>query len=73
MHEFPEYTAPGKVTVTNCETSGEIGGGSIAGTILGYAYNNSTVQNCATTMTINGAAGEQIGARLADIPLDELL
>jgi hypothetical protein len=63
---------PGAIRVTNCQTSGAINGGSIAGAILGYAYDNSSLEGCTSVMTVDGAAGEQIGATLDDVTLDDL-
>jgi hypothetical protein len=68
----PYFPIPSAIHVTNCQTSGEINGGSIAGSILGYAYNNSSVEGCTSDMKVNGAAAEQIGATLDDVTLDDL-
>lgn len=47
--------------VIDSETSGSIEGVKIVGTIAGYAY-NSTVENCTSTMVVNGSAdAQQIG------------
>jgi hypothetical protein len=75
VQEYREYRpAPGAIRVTNCQTSGEINGGVIAGAVLGYAYDNSSVTGCTSTMTVNGdAAAPMIGATLEDVALDDLL
>jgi hypothetical protein len=73
VQAYREYRPePGAIRVTDCQTSGEINGGSIVGTVLGYAYDNSSVEGCTSDMKVNGAAGEQIGAALDDVPLDDL-
>ncbi len=47
--------------VVDSKTSGSIEGGKIIGTIAGHAY-NSTIENCTSTMTVNGSADAvQIG------------
>ncbi len=47
--------------VVDSKTSGSIERGKIVGTIAGHAY-NSTVENCTSTMTVNGSAdAPQIG------------
>jgi hypothetical protein len=47
------YPEPSAIQIQNCTTSGSItGGGDIVGSIIGYAYSNSTVDNtCTSTMT----------------------
>jgi hypothetical protein len=76
--EYKEmYPEPTAIKITNCNTSGGIdinGGGSIstAGTIIGYAYNNSSAEGCTSDMKVNGAAAKQIGATLNDLTLDDL-
>jgi hypothetical protein len=45
------YPTPGAVKIQNCETNGNITGGSIVGSIIGYAYDNSRVDSCKSTMT----------------------
>jgi hypothetical protein len=73
VQEYREYRPePGTIHVTNCRSSGEINGGSIAGSILGYAYNNSSVENCTSDMKVDGAAADQTGATLDDVTLDDL-
>ncbi|MDR1508584.1 MAG: hypothetical protein LBS53_02990 [Synergistaceae bacterium] len=73
VQEYREYRPePGAIRVTNCQTSGEINGGSIVGSILGYAYNNSSAEGCTSDMKVNGAAAEQVGATLDDVTLDDL-
>jgi hypothetical protein len=66
------FPIPSAIRVTNCETSGKINGGSIAGTIIGYAYNNSSVANCESDMTISDSPANQIGATYTDVPLTDL-
>jgi hypothetical protein len=67
---YPEPTA---VRAEDCQTSGEIKGGRIVGTVLGYAYNNSFEENCTSDMKVDGDANaEKIGATLAEVGLDEL-
>jgi hypothetical protein len=47
---------PSRYTISDCNTSGSITGGSEAiGSIAGYAY-KSTVDNCTSTMNINGVS-----------------
>ncbi|MDR1020315.1 MAG: hypothetical protein LBL73_06115 [Synergistaceae bacterium] len=73
VQEYRQYRPePGAIRVTNCQTGGEINGGSIAGSVLGYAYNNSSAEGCTSDMKVNGAAAAQIGAKLGDITLDAL-
>jgi hypothetical protein len=78
IDEYKEiYPEPTAIKITNCGTSGRIdisGGGTVstAGTIIGYAYNNSSVAGSESDMTVNGAASKQIGATLDDVALDEL-
>ncbi|HWR40854.1 MAG TPA: cell wall-binding repeat-containing protein [Patescibacteria group bacterium] len=48
-----EKPVPSSYAIRDCTTSGIITGGSEAGSIAGYAY-RSTVENCTSTMTING-------------------
>jgi hypothetical protein len=76
---YSEYfPIPSAIRVTNCKTSGKINinGGSVstAGTIIGYAYNNSSVDDasCTSDMTINGGSAKLIGATDTDVPLDNL-
>jgi hypothetical protein len=61
---FPE---PGAIRVANCQTSGEITiseGSTIstAGTIIGYAFNNSSVEGCTSGMTINSSPANMVGS-----------
>ncbi|MDR0686642.1 MAG: hypothetical protein LBF79_04225 [Dysgonamonadaceae bacterium] len=63
---------PTAISIVNCNTSGQIDGGIISGTIIGYAYNNSFVTNCASDMTIKDGTAKQVGATETDIPLDNL-
>ncbi|MDR1515676.1 MAG: hypothetical protein LBS45_08275 [Synergistaceae bacterium] len=73
VQEYREYISkPGAIRVTNCQTSGEINGGYIVGSVLGYAYDNSSVEGCTSDMKVNGAAAKQVGATLNDITLDDL-
>jgi hypothetical protein len=75
MRAYTSYfPIPSAIRVTNCKTSGEINGGNIAGTIIGYAYSNSSVDaSCASDMTIKGSSANQIGANESDVPLSNLL
>jgi hypothetical protein len=69
---YREYRPePGANRVVDCVTAGEISGGKIVGAIIGYAYDNSTLEGCASTMTANGAS-DLIGATSDQVPLDEL-
>jgi hypothetical protein len=69
---YREYRPePGANRIVGCTTAGTINGGTITGTIIGYAYDNSTVEGCTSTMTANGGTN-QIGATLDEISLDEL-
>lgn len=67
---FPE---PCAMAVKNCTVSGlTVTGGKLVGSVLGYAYNNSTVQNCTSTVTWNGnGLDTQIGGD-SSVPLDQL-
>jgi hypothetical protein len=70
---YREYRPePGAIRVENCQTSGEINGGSIAGAVLGYAYDNSSVEGCTSDIKADGAAMKLIGATLDDVSLDDL-
>ena len=62
LDAYKEYRpVPSVYKVIDSETSGSIEGGKIVGTIAGHAY-NSTVENCTSTMTVNGNAdAPQIG------------
>jgi hypothetical protein len=55
------FPKPGAVQIQNCATFGSITGGDIVvvGSIIGYAYDNSTVTSCASTMT---GPANQIGS-----------
>jgi hypothetical protein len=69
---FPEPVA---IKITNCDTSGQINGGTIVGTIIGYAYNNSSVEGGKTDMTVNGSSAgqaKQIGATDKEVALSDL-
>lgn len=55
---FPE---PEAFSVTNCEASGTINGGEMAGSVAGYVYNNSTVEGCAAEEPQIGADAETVG------------
>ncbi len=60
--ESDTQAIPSSFAIKNCTTAGTIVGGSESvGSITGYAY-NSTVENCTSTMTVNGNANvPQIG------------
>ncbi|WP_446897112.1 cell wall-binding repeat-containing protein [Clostridium sp. LBM24168] len=62
LDAYKEYRpVPTVYKVVDCKTFGSIEGGKIVGTIAGHAY-NSTVENCTSTMTVNGNANvPQIG------------
>ncbi|WP_440945046.1 sirohydrochlorin chelatase [Methanosarcina sp. T3] len=57
LEQYKEYyPTPTMYRLVNCNTSGSITGGSEAiGTIAGHAH-NSIIENCTSTMTINGAS-----------------
>lgn len=59
------YPEPEAFSVINCEASGIIEGGEMAGNIAGYVHNNSTVENCT-------AEEPQIGADAETVSLDQL-
>ncbi|MDR1579636.1 MAG: hypothetical protein LBS35_04715 [Synergistaceae bacterium] len=54
------FPKPCAIQIKDCETSGSIAGGSYVGSIIGYAYNNSTVTNC--TSTAMSGPSNQIGS-----------
>jgi hypothetical protein len=68
------FPVPGSFIVRNSSTSGSISGGKLKGTIAGYIYNNSTVENtCISTITIDGtASANQVGGAYPTVPLTEL-
>jgi hypothetical protein len=53
------FPKPGAVQIQNCATFGSITGGDIVGSIIGYAYDNSSVNSCASIMT---GPANQIGS-----------
>lgn len=56
------YPEPSAFGVTDCTANGTIDGGQVVGTIAGYIYSNSTVENCTSEVTVNGTADtEQFG------------
>ncbi|MDR2179212.1 MAG: hypothetical protein LBP21_02790 [Synergistaceae bacterium] len=63
---------PGAIRVEKCVTHGKIDGGTLAGTLIGYAYSNSVAEGCTSDMTINGQPGDPIGATSATVSLDDL-
>ncbi|MDD3797101.1 MAG: hypothetical protein PHE06_14275 [Lachnospiraceae bacterium] len=67
------YPEPCAMAIKDCTVSGlTITGGKQAGSVLGYAYNNSTVENCKAEAVWNDAALEdQIGAD-DSVPLTDL-
>jgi hypothetical protein len=73
MQAYREFRPePGAIRVADCTASGSIGGGKIAGAIIGYAYSNSSAEGCTSdNMTINGGIGNMIGAD-ETVPLDDL-
>jgi hypothetical protein len=67
---FPFPTA---FVIRNSSSSGSISGGTLKGTIAGYIYNNSTVENtCNSTMSIDGSTGAKIGGDKNSAGLDTL-
>jgi hypothetical protein len=68
---YPEPTA---FIVINSSSSGSITGcTNLVGTIAGYIYDNSTVEDtCTSTMTINGLAGVLVGGDIDSAPLTTL-
>ena len=63
------FPVPNAFNVTDCKADGSIEGGRVVGTVAGYVYNNSTVKDCTANVTINGAAGQQIGGDDKSTPL----
>jgi hypothetical protein len=57
------FPAPGAVQIENCKTSGNVTGGDIVGSIIGYAYDNSIVNSCTSTMI---GPANQIGSSGTD-------
>jgi hypothetical protein len=53
------FPVPSAVQIQNCTTSGNITGGDIVGSIIGYAYDNSNIISCTSTIT---GAMYQIGS-----------
>lgn len=68
---YPEPTA---FEVKDCGAKGSISGGGIVGTIIGYAYDNSTAaDDCTADVTVNGAASlKKIGGDKSSDPLSTL-
>lgn len=67
------YSEPSTFIVENCEAAGTIDGGKIVGTIAGYIYNNSTVKDCTSDVTINGEPGRvEFGGDADSAALDTL-
>jgi hypothetical protein len=72
---YKEYRPiPGVFVIRNSSSSGSISGGKLQGTIAGYTYNNSTVEDtCTSTMTIAGiASANQVGGIYPGVSLDML-
>jgi hypothetical protein len=72
---YKEYRPiPGSFVIRNSSSSGSISGGKLQGTIAGYTYNNSTVEDtCTSTMTIAGiASANQVGGVYPGVALDTL-
>jgi hypothetical protein len=71
--EYPMRDKPPGFKAQNCSTSGSITStGSLIGTIAGYIYDNSTVENsCTSTMT--GVTGDAlVGGNKTTVDLDGL-
>lgn len=67
------YPEPSAFVVTDCTANGTIEGGKIAGAIAGYIYNNSSVKNCTSEVTVNGNTEcEQVGGDADSVSLDML-
>lgn len=64
--------SPSIFKVSDSSTSGSITGGTIVGTIAGFTYTDSIVENCTSDMTINGEDGPQIGATGDDVTLEQI-
>jgi|GEM_PF-2848883 len=62
------YPMPSAMQIVDCEANGTINGGTLVGSIIGYAYNNSTVSTCSSDMI----ALDQIGATDGDVALADL-
>ena len=67
------YPEPAAIAVKNCTVSTlNVTGGKLAGSVLGYAYSNCTVEGCTAEGTWNGTVfAEQIGAD-GSVPLSDL-
>ncbi len=74
LNLYKEYRpVPTILKIVDGKTSGSIDGGMIVGTIAGYTYNDSIVENSESTMTVNGATdADQIGATEETVGLDDL-
>lgn len=59
------YPEPNAFQIEYCTAQGVVNGGSIVGSIAGYVYSNSKVDNCT-------GSDPQIGASLSDVPLSQL-
>jgi hypothetical protein len=74
MGKYKEYYAePGLFEVVGCESTGDIQGGKVAGSIAGYLYGGSKIgDGCVAGMTLNGEPGPAAGATEAEVPLEQL-
>lgn len=67
------FAEPTAAAISDCTVSDTaVIGGKLVGSVLGYAYSNSAVQNCTSAFTWNGnQLDKQIGGDVT-LPLDQL-
>jgi predicted small secreted protein len=70
--DYPLRDKPSSFKVKDCSTSGSITGGSLVGTIAGYTYDNSTVEDSCTSTMAGVTGGVLVGGDKTTVDLSGL-